>query len=221
MSRLPFRRAFGVSDTCSHCITPAAAAALAEHLQRQHEELAHARVKATMAPGPATARRFAAMYPYPGAWSAVSTLEMLSACPPTADRTGPNGEALRRVPLTVDVDAEFTGCYGSHGPSAPFGPAAFGRTSLAMARLMISHAHGTAIYGRDPALEEEDEDKEDDELVRFNKAASSAMRALKEAAAATAAAAQAAAVVPRRGGVSAAAGRASAAKGMSTCIEGE
>ena len=172
-----------------------------------------------MAPGPAATRRFAALYPYPGAWSAVSTLEMLSACPPTADRTGPDGEALRRVPLTVDVVAELTGCYGSHGPSAPFGPAAFGRTSLAMARLMISHAHGTAIYGRDPALksEEEEEDEEDDELVGFDQKASSAMRALKAAAAAAAAAA----VVPRKGGVSAVAGRASAAKGCSTCIAEE
>ena len=183
--------------------TSAPAAALAEHLQRQHEEVAHARVKATMAPGPAATRRFAALYPYPGAWSDVSTLEMLSACPPTADRTGPDGEALRRVPLAVDVDAEFIGCYGSHGPSAPFGPASFGRTSLAMARLMISHAHGTAIYGRDPALksEEEEEDDEDDELVRYDREASSAMRALKAAAAASAAAASAAAaVVPRKWG---------------------
>ena len=160
-------------------------AALGEHLQRQHEELAHTRVKATMAPGPAAARRFAAMYPYPGAWSSSSTLEMLSACPPTAAHTGPDGEALRRVPLTVDVDAEFIGCYGSHGPSAPFGPASFGRTSLTMARLMISHAHGTAIYGRDPALksEEEEQDEEDDPLV-IGKEASAAMTALKLAAAA-------------------------------------
>ena len=86
------------------------------------------------------------------------------------------------------MDAEFIGCYGSHGPSAPFGPASFGRTSLAMARLMISHAHGTAIYGRDPALmsEEEEEDEEDDELVSYGRGASSAMRALKAAAAAAA-----------------------------------
>ena len=164
---------------------PNPAAALAEHLQRQHERLAHAQVKATMAPGPVAARRFASTYLYPGAWSAVSTLDMLSACPPNATHTGPDGEALRRVPLTVDVDAEFIGCYGSHGPSSPFGPAAFGRTSLAMARLMISHAHGTAIYGRDPALMSEEEDEDDDELVRFDKEASSAMRALKAAAAAT------------------------------------
>jgi len=154
-----------------------------------------------MAPGPAAARRFAAMYPYPGAWSASSTLEMLGACPPTAAHTGPDGEALRRVPLTVDVDAEFIGCYGSHGPSASFGPAAFGRTSLAMARLMISHAHGTAIYGRDPALmsEEEEEDEKDDELVRFSKGASSAMRDLKAAVAAAANAAEAAHL--RKGGM--------------------
>ena len=112
-----------------------------------------------------------------------------SACPPTADRNGPDGEALCRVPLAVDVDAEFTGYYGSHGPSVPFGSAAFGRTSLAMARLMISHAHWTAINGRDPALtsEEEEEDEEDDKLAGFNQEASSAMRALKAAAAAAAA----------------------------------
>ena len=192
-------------------------AALAEHLQRQHEELAHARVKATMAPGPAAARRFAAMYPYPGAWSAVSTLEMLSACPPTAAHTGPDGEALRRVPLTVDVDAEFIGCYGSHGPSAPFGPASFGRTSLAMARLMISHAHGTAIYGRDPALIG-DEEEDDADALGFAAAASSAVKPSKAAAAAAAAADAAAAVHPRKGGVSAAD---SAAAGGDADVAGE
>ena len=72
---------------------PNPAAALAEHLQRQHERLAHAQVKATMAPGPVAARRFASTYLYPGAWSAVSTLDMLSACPPNATHTGPDGPA--------------------------------------------------------------------------------------------------------------------------------
>jgi hypothetical protein len=62
----------------AHYITSAPAAALAEQLQRQHEELAHARVKATMAPGPAATQRIAALNPYPGAWFVVSTLEMLS-----------------------------------------------------------------------------------------------------------------------------------------------
>ena len=146
---------------------------VAEHLQRQHERLAHARVKATMAPGPAAARRFAALFPYTGAWSALLTLEMPSACPPTTAHTGPDGEALRLIPLTFDIDTEFIGCYGLHGPSAPFGPAAFGRTSLAMARLTISHEHGTVIYGRDPVLknEEEKEDEEVDDLVGFSEEA--------------------------------------------------
>ena len=174
-----------------------------------------------MAPGPAATQRFQAMYPYPGVWSAISTLDMLSAAPPTAAHTGLDGEALRRLPLTVDLDAEFIGCYGSHGPSAPFGPASFGRTSLAMARLMISHAHGTAIYGRDPALkgEEEEEDEEDDELVRFDQEASTAFKALKLAAAAAADAAVA--VYSRKGGVSAATGSGRAAKGKRTDIAEE
>lgn len=140
------------------------AADLADHLQRQHEELSHARVKATMAPGAAAAACFAAMYPYSGAWSAVSTLEMLGACPPSEAHTGPDGEALRRVPLTFDVDAEFVCCYGAHGPGAPFGSASFGRTNLAMARLMISHANGTAIYGTDPKQQTHELDLGSDEM---------------------------------------------------------
>ena len=62
---------------------------------------------------------------------------------------------LRTVPLTVDIDAEFSGFYGIHGPGLPHGPTVFGRTSLSMARLMISHANGSALYGRDPTLVDE------------------------------------------------------------------
>ena len=124
---------------------------------RRNEEVAHARVKATMAPGPAAAKRFAEIFPFPGAWSALATLEMLKACPPDAAHTGPDGDLLCSVPLVVDIDAEFMGCYSVHGPGVPRGPAAYARTTLAMARLMISHVHGTAIYGRDPSLTDDDE----------------------------------------------------------------
>jgi hypothetical protein len=137
--------------------------------------------------GPTATRRFSALYPYPGAWFAASTLEVLSACPPSADRTGPDGEALCRILLEVDVDEELTGCYGLHGPSTSFDPAAFGRTSFAMARLVLCHAHGAATHGRDPALmsEEEEKDEEDDSLV-IPKNAPAAFQALKLTAAAAA-----------------------------------
>ena len=82
----------------------------------------HARVKVTMGPGPAAAKRFAALNPYEGAWAATHILELLDACPPDAGHTvtGPDGEALRTLPLTVDVDAESTGVYGIHGPTGGF-----------------------------------------------------------------------------------------------------
>ena len=115
----------------------------------------HERVKSTMGPGKGPAKRFAALYPFEGAWAATHILELLDACPPDAEHTGPDGEALRAVPLTVDIDAEFSGFYGIHGPGLPHGPAVFGRTSLSMARLMISHANGSALYGRDPTLVDE------------------------------------------------------------------
>jgi hypothetical protein len=110
-----------------------------------------------MAPGPKAARLFAKTFPFPGAWSALATLEILEACPPDAAHTGPDGDALRPVPLVVDVDAEFKGCYSVHGPGVPRGPAAYACTTLKMARFMISHVHGTAIYGHDPAAVAEED----------------------------------------------------------------
>ena len=145
------------ADNFQPPLTPIIPSALAEHLQRCHEEVGHARVKATLAPGPEAAKRFSAMYPYTGAWAGMAILDMLDSCPPDAAHTGPDGDALRTVPLAVDVDAEFMGAYGVFGPGAPRGPAAYSRASLALARLKISHVNGTAIYGRDPDLPEPDD----------------------------------------------------------------
>jgi len=120
---------------------------------RRHEEVAHARIKATMAPEPKAAKLFAKTFPFPGAWLA---LEMLEACPPDDPHTGPDGDALRSVPLIVGVDAEFKGCYSVHGPGVPRGLPPM-HALLALTRLMISHVHGTAIYGHDPAAVAEEE----------------------------------------------------------------
>lgn len=122
-----------------------------------------------MAPGPAAAKRFAATFPFPGAWSALATLEMLEACPPDAAHTGPDGDALRPVPLVVDVDAEFKGCYSVFGPGVPRGPAAYACTTLEKARLMISHVHGTAIYGRDLTLVAEEEAAQAEEITALDR----------------------------------------------------
>ena len=125
----------------------------------------HELMKAVLAPGPAAAKLFATLFPYPGAWSGMTIMELLAACPPYAAHRGADGEALWPASLTRGVDAEFMACYSATavgGPGAPPGPAAFAYTSLASARRMINHVHGTAIYGRDPALG--DSEAEADEL---------------------------------------------------------
>ena len=81
---------------------------------------------------------------------------MLEACPPDDAHTGPDGDALRSVPLIVGVDAEFKGCYSVHGPGVPRGLPPM-HALLALTRLMISHVHGTAIYGHDPAAVAEED----------------------------------------------------------------
>jgi hypothetical protein len=73
-------------------------------------------------------------------------MERLDMCPPDAAHTGPDGEALLVVPLTIDVAAEFAGALSVMGACAPFGPAAFAAVSMQTARLIASHVNGYAKY---------------------------------------------------------------------------
>ena len=94
-----------------------------------------------MVPGAAAAKHFAELYAYP---ASMATMELLDACPPDAAHTGPDGNALHLVPLTLDVEAEFAGCWAAAGPGMPYGTAAYASTSLLLPRMPTCHVHGTA-----------------------------------------------------------------------------
>ena len=104
------------------------------------------RVRATMGPGEAPAKRYAALYPHPGVHAAQCIMARLDMCPPDAAHTGPDGESLLVTPLVLDVAAEFAGALSVMGACAPFGPAAYAGVNMDIARLIASHVNGYAKY---------------------------------------------------------------------------
>jgi hypothetical protein len=65
----------------------------------------HDLMKAVLAPGSATAKRFAKVFAFPGARSGIAIMEMLDACSPDEAHTGPGNEALWLAPVTLDMDS--------------------------------------------------------------------------------------------------------------------
>jgi len=72
-------------------------------------------------------------------------MHYLNVCPPDAEHTGPDGETLLPVPLTIDVAVDYALAFSLvSGGTGPAGPAAYSTKSLDEVRWLVSHYHDSA-----------------------------------------------------------------------------